>query len=264
MKDFGAEVPEWYAGQCPLVEGDRLILGVGGSDALLMAVDGATGKVIWKTPNPNHWRMTHSSVVPMEFKGRRMYVYCASGGVVAVSATDGAILWEYPDWRISIANIPSPIVAGDGRIFFTGGYDAGSLMLQVTETGGKLTVAPVFRLTAKLFGAAQQTPLLYHDHLFGVRADGQLVCLDLNGKVTWQSGSTHKFGYGPFLIAQELLFVMDDSGLLTLAEISADGYKQLAQAKVLQGPDAWGPMALADGRLILRDMNQMICLEVGR
>jgi outer membrane protein assembly factor BamB len=264
VKDFGAEVPQWYAGQCPLIEGDRLILGVGGSDALLAAVECATGKVIWKTPNPNHWLMTHSSVVPMEFKDRRMYVYCASGGVVAVSASDGTVLWEYPDWRISIANIPSPIVLGDGRIFFTGGYDAGSLMLHVTETGGKLTVAPVFRLTAKVFGAAQQTPLLYRDHLFGVRADGQLVCLDLNGKVTWESGPSHKFGYGPFMIAQDMLFVLDDSGLLTLAEASVDGFKQLAQAKVLQGPDAWGPMALANGRLILRDMNQMICLEVGR
>lgn len=262
VKDFDTEVPPWYAGQCPLVDGDRLILGAGGPDALVVAVDCATGHVLWKSPNPNRWAMTHSSVVPMEFKGRRMYLYCASGGITAVSATDGAILWDYPDWKITMANIPSPVVVGEGRIFFTGGYGAGSLMLQVTETDGRLTVAPVFRLTASQFGATQQTPILYRDHLFGVRADGQLVCLDLNGKIAWQSGPQHKYGNGPFILAQDMIFVMNDSGLLTLAEASLDGYKQLAQAKVLPGPDAWGPMALADGRLILRDMNQLICLDV--
>ena len=30
VQEFGAEVPQWYAGQCPLVDGDRVILAVGG------------------------------------------------------------------------------------------------------------------------------------------------------------------------------------------------------------------------------------------
>jgi hypothetical protein len=50
---------------------------------------------------------------------------------------------------------------------------------------------------------------------------------------------------------------------LTLAEASTNAFKKLAQFKVLEGPEAWGPMALADGRLILRDLKQMICLDVG-
>ena len=56
--------------------------------------------------------------------------------------------------------------------------------------------------------------------------------------------------------------MMNDNGLLTMAETSTTGYKQLAQAKVLEGPDSWGPMALAGGRLIIRDLNKMICLDV--
>lgn len=263
VREFKTEVPMWYAGQCPFVDGNKLILGAGGTNALVVAVDCTTGNVLWKSPNPHNWAMTHSSIASMTFKGHRMYLYSASGGITAVSAEDGSILWEYPDWKISMANIPSPVVIGEDRIFFTGGYGAGSLMLQLKETDGKLSVSPLFRLKPNVFGATQHTPILYKDHLFGVRAgpDEQLVCLDTDGKVVWQSGSAHKFGNGPFLIAQDMIFVMNDEGLLTLAEASLTDYKQLAQVKVLEGPDAWGPMALADGYLILRDMNEMVCLD---
>ncbi|MCL5097704.1 MAG: PQQ-like beta-propeller repeat protein [Candidatus Omnitrophica bacterium] len=262
VKDFNTEVPPWYAGQCPLIDGDRVILAPGG-DALVIAVDGLTGKIIWKSPNPNNWQMTHSSLMPLEFRGRRMYVYCASGGVTGISATDGAILWQTPDWKISIANVPSPVPAGDGRIFFCGGYDAGSMMLQLKENGSKPVPQILFKLKPTVFGATQQTPILYRDHLFGVRPDGQLVCLDLNGKSIWESGGKNKFGGGPFLIAQGLIYALNETGTLVLAEADPSGYKPLAQAKVLDGPDAWGPMALAGGRLIARDLNKMVCLEVG-
>ncbi len=261
VREFNVEVPPWYAGQCPLIDGDRLILGTGG-DALVIAVDLATGQVLWKSPNPRRWQMTHSSVTPMEFQSTRIYVYCASGGVAGVAAADGRILWETPDWKISMANIPSPVPVGGGRIFLSGGYNAGSMMIQLKESGGKFTVETLFRLKPSVFGAAQQTPILYEGHLLGVRPDGQFTCLDLNGKPVWSSGAANQYGLGPFLIAQGLLFVMNDEGLLTLAEADTTGFKKLAQAKVLEGPDAWGPMALADGRLILRDMNRMICLDV--
>ena len=261
VREFHTEVPPWYAGQCPLLDGERLILAPGG-DALVVALELATGKILWKSPNPRAWQMTHSSLTPLDFKGRRMFVYCASGGVAGVAADDGSILWDTPDWKISMANIPSPVPVGEGRLFLSGGYNAGSLMIQLAEAGGKFTVTNLFRLKPNVYGSAQQTPILFQNHLFGVRPDGQLACLDLEGKTVWESGAAHKYGLGPFMIAGPLLFAMNDDGLLTLAEASTSAFKQLAQAKVLAGPDAWGPMALADGRLILRDMNQMICLDV--
>jgi outer membrane protein assembly factor BamB len=262
VSEFNVEVPPWYAGQCPLIDGDKLILGTGG-DALVVAIDCQTGRVLWKSPNPAGWQMTHSSILPFEFKGQRQYAYCGSGGVGGVAASNGALLWSTPDWKISIATVPSPVYIGDGRIFLCGGYNAGSLMLALKENQGKLAAETLFRVKPTVFGATQHTPILYRDHLFGVRApEGQLVCLDLQGKLVWESGPAHRFGSGPFLLAQDMIFVMDDAGVLTLAEASISGYKQLAQAKVLPGPDAWGPMALADGRLIVRDMNLLECLEV--
>jgi outer membrane protein assembly factor BamB len=262
VRQYGAEVPRWYAGQCPLVDGDRVIFAPGGKDALMIAVDLKTGSPKWKTPNRHQWLMTHASIVPMEFRGRRMYVYLASGGVVGVSADSGAVLWETPDWQISIATVPSPVCLPEGKIFLSGGYSAGAMMLQLEEQGGGLAVKSLFRLKARQFGSTQHTPIFYNGHLYGVREDKELVCLDLKGQPVWRSGSQHRFGIGPYLIADGLIFVMNDEGLLAMAEASPAGYRELGRAQVLEGPDSWGPMALVAGRLLARDSTRMVCLDL--
>ncbi|RKY07684.1 MAG: polyvinylalcohol dehydrogenase [Planctomycetota bacterium] len=262
VREFGTKVPLWYAGQCPLIEDGKAIIAPGG-DVLMIAADCETGEIIWKSPNPNKWQMTHSSIMPVEFEGMRMYVYCASGGVVGVSAEDGRILWETTEWKMR-TNIPSPLAIGDGLIFLSAGYNQGSMMLKLTKEGEKIKAEKVFRLAPEVFGADQQTPIFYKGYIYGVRPGGQLTCLAPDGNIIWTSTSAHKFGLGPFIIADGLIFVMNDSGLLTLAEASPTGYFQLAEAKVLEGPDSWGPMTLASGRLILRDMNRMLCFDVSR
>ena len=264
VRKFHTTVPQWYAGQCPLIEGERLILAPGG-DALMVAVDCASGNVLWKSPNPRGWAMTHVSIVPMEFAGKRMYVYCGKGGVAGVSADDGRILWDTTDWKISIATVPTPVVLPGGRIFFCGGYNAGGLILQLEAKGDQLSAKTVGVLKATQFGATQHTPILYDNHLFGLREkDKQLVCMALDGRVVWSSGSAHKFGLGPFLIADQKIFIVDDGGKMTLAEATSKGYRKLDEAQVLAGPDAWAPMAMVGGRLLVRDMNRMVCLDVSK
>ena len=263
VRACGATVPPWYAGQCPLIDGATVVLAPGGPEALLLAVDLESGRTLWKTPNPRGWKMTHSSVALMEFAGRRMLVYCGSGGVVGVDARDGSILWETTDWKISIATVATPIPLSDGRIFFSGGYNAGSLMLQLSEEGGKLSAKTLFKVGQNVFGATQQTPILDKERLFGIRPDGQLACIDLNGKPVWASGSKLQFGLGPLLMAGGLLYAMNDTGRLCLFEASPDRCLPLAQANVFQeGNESWGPMALAGGRLIVRDFTRILCLDV--
>ncbi|MFP4057017.1 MAG: PQQ-binding-like beta-propeller repeat protein [Candidatus Brocadiia bacterium] len=263
MEDYHTQVPRWYTGQCPLIDQGRAILAPGG-DALMIAVQCASGEVLWKTPNPQGWQMTHSSVMPVEFAGRRMFVYCASGGVVGVSAEDGTLLWSFPEWRIPTANIPSPLPVGDGRLFLSGGYRAGSMMIRLSDEDGELRARKLFKLEPRVFGSEQQTPILYQGHIYGVRPNGELVCLDLDGQVVWASGREHRFGLGPYLVADGLLFVMNDKGLLTVAVASPEGYQPLDQAQVLDGQSSWGPMALAGGRLLVRDLTTMACLDVRR
>jgi len=262
VHEDGAEVPAWYAGQCPLVDGERLILGVGGTDALVMALDYRTGEVIWKTPNPKGWKMTHSSLVPMDIEKEKSYVYCTSGGVVGVSADDGRLLWKYQDWRISIANVPTPLIIDKERIFLCGGYNSGAMMLAVKHVENEYVPEPLFRLDAKVFGSDQQTPVYYDGYIYGVRPDEQLVCMDLDGSIRWTSSSANKFGLGPYTIINNLIFVMDDEGHLTVAEATPDAYQPLTAARVLEGHESWGPIAFVSGRIIVRDLTRMKCLDI--
>lgn len=257
---YGTEVPPWYAGQNPLIDDGKLILAPGGS-ALLVALDPATGETLWESPNPNGWDMTHSSVTPMDFNGQRTYIYCASGGVAGVSAEDGRILWETPEWTIRMANVPSPLVIGDDRVFLSGGYGAGSMVLRLVESGGKIEPEILYRLEPEVFGSTQHTPILYKDHIFGVRPDGELVCLGLDGTEKWTSTPSYKFGLGPYTIAGDVIHVLDDDGLLTRAEATPEAFQLIDQTQVLHGHEAWAPIALASGRMIVRDLTRMACLQ---
>jgi outer membrane protein assembly factor BamB len=65
------------------------------------------------------------------------------------------------------------------------------------------------------------------------------------------------------MMADGMFFVLDgDTGKLRLLEATTTGYNELASAQVLAGQEVWGPMALSDGKLVLRDLTKMICLDV--
>jgi outer membrane protein assembly factor BamB len=267
VREFKTTIPQWYTAQCPLIDNGRAIIAPAGT-VLMMAVDCETGNIIWETPNPDGWIMTHSSIVPMEFNGKRFYVYCGGnqikGGVVGISAEDGSVLWKNEEWKVRF-NVPMPVVVGDDRLFLSAGYgqyELGCGMLRLTETGGKITTKLDFIHPTEIFGSIQQSPIFYDGYIYGVRLDGQLVCLDLDGNVVWTSSSANKFGNGPYSIVNGLLYIMNDSGLLTLAQTGPSGFAPLAQAKVLEGHESWGPMAAASGRLIVRDTERMICLDI--
>ena len=274
VERFGATVPVWYAGQCAMLDGQRAILAAGGTgdktdgNSLLLALDCKTGKVVWKSSNPRRWTMTHVSIMPMEFAGKKTYVYCGRGGVAGVAAEDGKLLWDTTAWKIGIATVPSPLVLPGEKIFCCGGYNSGAVMLQLLQEGERIAVKTTARFKPKEFSSAQQTPILFEGHIYGVREkDKRLVCMDLDGKELWRSPGKNKFGLGPYMIARDInaggiIYLLDDAGLMTLAEAAPGGYKQLAQAQVLHGHDAWGPMAMVDGRLIVRDLTQMVCLDV--
>lgn len=264
VQKYGAKVPNWYAGQCPIIDGDRVILAPC-AEACLIAVDLKSGEVVWESEKVSNWEMTHVSILPMTFADTRMYVYCGSGGVVGVDAESGNVLWQTKEWVGNMATCPTPVDIGDGRMFFSSGYGAGARMMRLSDGAGVWSIESLFEMKAKRFESEQHTPLYYDGHLYGVRTKSggeQLVCMDLDGNEIWNSGRD-KFGRGPYMIADGLLILLDDAGLLTIAEATADAYRPLAQAQVIEGAhDAWAPMALVDGRLILRDLSRMKCLKL--
>ncbi|HBL75380.1 MAG: hypothetical protein A2W90_04155 [Bacteroidetes bacterium GWF2_42_66] len=272
VKKYNTEVPFWYTGQCPLIDGNKAILAPG-NDALMIAVNMDSGEILWETPNPKAWKMSHSSVIPTTLFGKKMYLYSAVGGVCGISAEgsdEGKILWESTAWNHSVV-APSPVAFPDGKIFLTAGYGAGSMMIQVRKTGNSYTTEVLKEYLPKDgLACEQQTPVIWEGHLLGILPKdaganrNQLVCVhpDDVTKIVWSSGKTTRFGLGPYLIADNKLFVLSDDGTLTMIKPDTKNYRQLAQKKIFDGHDSWAPLAIADGKMILRDSKTMFCIDL--
>jgi outer membrane protein assembly factor BamB len=271
-KQYESEIPLWYTGQCPLIDNEKAIIATGGK-ALIIAVDCATGKVLWETPNPKGWKMSHSSIIPFIFGGRKMYVYSSFGGVCGIAADgpdEGRVLWETSEWDHQVV-APSPVCMPDGKIFLTAGYGAGAMMLQIRPLNDIFNVEVLKEYLPKDgLACEQQTPIYYLGHLFGIEPKdagalrNQLVCYDPSDvtKLIWSSGQTARFGLGPYIIADKKLYVLSDDGTFTIVKPDIKKYIQLDQVKLFDGQDSWAPLAVADGYMVMRDSKTMFCLDL--
>jgi len=269
VTEYKATIPSWYNGQCPLQEADRLIVATGGA-AILVALDKATGKELWRTPNQANpgnqggYVMSHSSVMPAVLGGVKQYLYGTLKGPLGVSAKDGKLLWEFGR-KFNVAVAPSPIAVDEERVFMTASYDAGSVMVRVRRTGDAFKAEAVFDMKNNEWNSEVHTPIVYQGHMFAVgkKKRGLFTCLSFDGKEVWTSEGKASFGLGSFMMADGMFFVLDgDTGKLRLIEASTTGYNELASAQVLAGQEVWGPMALSDGKLVLRDLTKMVCVNV--
>jgi outer membrane protein assembly factor BamB len=270
---YGARVPLWYAGQCPFIDGDVAVIAVGGEKVLLAGIDCATGQTLWETPNPGGWQMSHASVAVATFHGVRQYIYAAIGGLAGVQAEGpgrGKLLWSTTQFSPSVV-APTPVPLPENRFLQTAGYGSGSALFEVRHSGADdWQVAEIERMSRRKFGCEQQTPVLRNGLLLTVLPSDagdhrqELVGMTLAGEVLWHSGPQDRFGLGPFLgVGDELMLLMNDTGVLTLARATAGGYVRLArQAMFPEGRDAWGPMALVDGFLLLRDSTRLKCVDL--
>ncbi len=265
VKEYGSTIPAWYAGQCPLVEPDRVVIATGGR-AVLVALDKATGSEIWKTPNPDKLAMSHVSVMPAVIGGVKQYLYNTLKGPLGVAADDGRVLWHFP-WKFNVAVPVSPVVIGDDRVFLTSCYEADTVMIRVRREGDTFSAEKVFSLSPSDWNSETHTPVVYKDHMFGVgkKRRGLFTCLDFDGKQVWTSKGKASFGLGSYLLADGMFYVLEGAtGMLRLLEANTSEYKELASAQLLDGHDVWAPLALSDGKLLIRDMTKLVCVEVGQ
>ena len=272
MREYKSTIPLWYTGQCPFIEDNVAVIAPGGT-ALLMGVDCASGDVVWKTPNPDSLKMSHSSVIPMTVAGKRMYVYDALGGLCGVSAEKedrGKLLWKTTEFSPAVI-APSPLYVGQNKIFVTAGYGAGSALFQINRDGERFS-AKKLQLYKPAGGMAseQQTPIFSDGVVFDIQPKdagetrNQFVCCSPADftSISWTSSKEERFGLGPYIIADNKFFILSDDGELTIARYSTSKFEVLDKAKIIDGQDAWGPLALADGYMVLRDSKEMVCVNL--
>jgi outer membrane protein assembly factor BamB len=262
-KEFHAAKGFFGIACSPLLEGNALLLNVGGSDgAGIVAFDQATGKVLWKTSND---AASYSSPVAATINGKRLGLFFTQSGLVVLAPASGAIQFQYP-WhppiRTSVSSA-TPLVIDD-LIFLSASYGTGAILLRVKDN----SVEKVWSADDVLSNH-YATSVHHNGFLFGI--DGRtdpgfepaptLRCVELKtGKIRWHEDSV---GAATITLAGEDLLILSERGELIRAAASPDGFKLKARAQVLPFQVRAYP-ALADGFLFARNKDKLVCVDLSK
>lgn len=273
-KDFGGgQLPRWALTQNPLVYGDLVIVAPQTPQTTVVAFDKLTGEVRWQSPalpgDPGYVSPALVSVggadhLVMITASRGMGRNASGGSVAGLDPLSGRVLWTYDNWQCIIP-VPHAVDAGEGRVLITGGYRAGAAMIQIQKAAdGTYGVTELFKNPD--FGAHTQPPILHENHFYvpytiNERSDG-LVCMTMEGQVKWSTDDEPPFNKGGAVLADGLLLIVDGNRKLYLVEPDPSGFRPLASAELLEPGENWAPIALSDGKLIIRDQQEMKCLLV--
>jgi outer membrane protein assembly factor BamB len=252
--EYGGKMPEWGISTTPLVEGELLIVDVGGKAGhSVMAFDKRTGKVVWKSESdiPGY-----SAPIAATINGLRQVFVFTGSGLVALAPSDGKFFSRY-DWDTRYdVNAATPIFIAPDKVLIASGYGKGCALLQSQTSNGKATLREVWR--SRDMASHFSSPVLHNNHLYGFD-ESFLTCMDVStGQPRWQQRGFNK---GSLLYADGHLIVLGEYGNLALVEATPAGYQEKASAQMLKGK-SWTMPTLANGRLYLRNQSEMLCVDV--
>ncbi|MBN2416006.1 PQQ-like beta-propeller repeat protein [bacterium] len=271
--DFGGgDVPRWAVTQNPLIYGDLVILASQAPQAGVVAYNKLSGELAWKTPALGAVGYVSPSIVRVSGEDHVVMITAAEGRgddthggkVIGIDPLSGRVLWEYGNWQCVIP-IPNAVDAGSGKMLISGGYNAGTAMIQAEKTGdGGYRVSELYKTIE--FGSHTLPPILDKGYFYAFystneRKDG-MVCMSMDGEIRWKTKRFPLFDKGSYILADGLFLCTDGMTKLYLIEPDPSEFKPLASAELLEGRQNWAPLALAGGKLLIRDQDRMKCVKV--
>lgn len=273
-RDFGGKMMSgWGYSESPLVDGDKLIVTPGSPRAMMAALDKRTGRVIWQSAMPRNVGSAgqdgagYSSVVISNAAGEKQYVQLVGRGVISVDAGTGKLLWGYNRIANGTANVPTPLVKGD-YVFASSGYnDGGSALLKVTRSrGGDMSPQEVYYKRNNELQNHHGGMVLIGDHVYMGHGhnNGFPVCFDLmTGRDMWRPGRGPGGGSAAVVSADGHLYFRYESGVMALIEATPERYNLKSSFKIaIKNGQSWPHPVVSDGRLYLRDQNDLICYGI--
>ncbi len=258
LKEFKANNLQWGVSFSPLIEGDLVLTNPGGPGGYsIVALDKLTGEVRWHSQDDV---AGYSSPVISTACGVRQVLFFTGSALVSLNPKDGKLYWRYP-WRTNYeCNVATPI-ALDNYVFISSGYGKGCALVEVEKQGdGSLQARKVYH--SRVMRNHMATCVFHAGHLYGFN-EGSLTCIQFaSGERCWEEA---KFGKGSLLLAGNNLIVLGDNGTLALVEASPEGFHEKGSCQVFDGSNknrCWSMPVLANGRLYVRDMKRLLCIDL--
>jgi outer membrane protein assembly factor BamB len=239
-----------------LVDGDRLIVQIGGENACLVAFDRRTGNTVWRAlPD----RPGYSSPVPIEGAFGRQLVYWTAEHLNGLEPATGKLLWQAPHTTEYDVTISDPV--WHEGVLLVSDYWTGSLVYQLDQRGNK----PKLLWQGKRLSLLMSTPLARDGHIYALDKDKGLKCIELKtGKMKWDGEFVTPRGRNPqasLVWAGETALIFNELGELIQARLTPEGYHEVGKAAILEN-GAWAHPAYADGCIFARNDKEIVCVRL--
>ncbi len=249
----------------PLIEGDNLILFLGGKPgASVIALNKDTGKENWRALEES---ATFSSPIVFSFAGKKQLVVWTQESVTSLDPLSGKTYWRQ---RL----LTSGDYAVSTPVFHQGRLLIGGLMFQLDPNQPTAKVLwPDSNAPSRRIFSNTSTALFRGDHLFTAKSSGELLCIDAStGKKLWESGKVTDLRNGASLHLTpngDSILVYSDRGELIRARLTAKEYTEISRAPLLKptfpfgGRNVtWSAPAYANGHIFARSGKEMICASL--
>jgi outer membrane protein assembly factor BamB len=262
----GGGIPFVNGFATPLVVGETLFVLPKRDSEVLLALDKRTGKLLWKGAErqPKHWGAPSAGASPsyQELNGVGQLVYGIGNGEIAgVSPADGSVLWTV-EKTMGHGLMCSAAVVED-RVVLSCGENKWSMALQMRQRDGAYTEPLTTYESPKLQVGWFNTPAVHDGAVYGF-GTFSLQCTDLaTGELLWEQFERKDWGAKEqLIIADGLIFATTVQKELVLIEASKAGYKELGRSKHGMNMGHTQQPTLANGRLYLRGMDEVVCYQV--
>jgi len=253
-QEFGAKPPQWGVSTSPLVEGNLLLVDVGGVDGKsAMAFDKKTGKVVWASQSDS---AGYSAPIAITVGGVRQVIFFTGTAVASLSPANGKLFWRVPwrtDWDVNAA---TPIFVAPDKLFISSGYDTGAALFRITTAGGKPKAEQVWK--SRDMKNQFSSSVLSNGVLYGFD-NTTLKALDAaTGDERWKERG---FGHGSLILAEGHLYVLSDRGKLSLVQAAPGGFTEKSSFQALSGK-CWTAPTVANGILYVRNEEELKAFDV--
>ena len=258
-EEFGGRfMGSWGFAMSPLLDGDRIVIPVGGDGGVLITFD-KDGNLLWRTANlPD--AAAYTSVVIAEIEGVRQYLLLSNNYLAGISPTDGSVLWggHFPG-RSAIAS--DPVLSGD-VIMASASYNIGAYFYRISREGN------TFR--AFDFHGDDQRLISHHGGIvavgdyFYLLTNTHAVCVEAaTGNVVWEDRSV---GKGSLTYVDGMLILRSErgDGTIALIEATPEGYRERGRFDQPHRSDrnSWTYPVVVDNKLYVRDQNVLLVYDL--
>lgn len=262
---------DWKFSESPLVDGTRVVVTPGGAKTAMVALDKATGEELWRAALPADFETPgvagagYSSAVVAQSRGVRQYVQMVGEGLISVDAISGNFLWGYSRVANKIANIATPLVAGN-RVFASTGYQTGAALVEVETREGGLAAKEVYFLPSEVFQNHHGGMILDEGHVYTGTGHNKgfplAVKLD-DGKVVWGPIRTQGKGSAAIAYADDHLYLRYQNGLMVLAEATPEEYREKGSFMIPKVEhESWSHPVIAHGHLFLKEQDTLYVYDL--